>query len=433
MSENDGWRPVQLEGEADFRKWVERKVAMLQAKGMETLVEMVSRLPGVYPTDVRDALERLDISRRSKKCTAARIRLRRRARRGRAAAQQRLRLPVPHPLDYDWRFAPAATQHLLDRMTEVVPLGAGVCLLGAPTVFAEGLARRVDRDLFLVDATGAALSRLAPIARPGRLFLRDLLREEAPELEAPLVIADPPWYEEYMRAFLWAARRAVCKGGIILMSVPPPGTRPGIEADLAAILDWVRDLGCELGGIERAVLPYLSPPFERNALAAEGLDGLPLTWRRGDLVTLRCVGACGVARPAFPASRTHWVEATHGDVRLRIRGTGSTGFADPRLQPLVDGDVLPSVSRRDPRRSSVDVWTSGNRVYGCRAPHILVVIATAIAGSEPAVDRVGAHLGRALTVDEAHLVRRAAGQLEAVLALEQLEIAAYMDACQVAA
>jgi hypothetical protein len=67
MSENDGWRPVQLEGEADFRKWVERKVAMLQAKGMETLVEMVSRLPGVYPTDVRDALERLDISRRSKK------------------------------------------------------------------------------------------------------------------------------------------------------------------------------------------------------------------------------------------------------------------------------------------------------------------------------------------------------------------------------
>jgi hypothetical protein len=61
------------------------------------------------------------------------------------------------------------------------------------------------------------------------------------------------------------------------------------------------------------------------------------------------------------------------------------------------------------------------------------VIATAIAGSEPAVDRVGAHLGRALTVDEAHLVRRAAGQLEAVLALEQLEIAAYMDACQVAA
>jgi hypothetical protein len=291
----------------------------------------------------------------------------------------------------------------------------------------------VDRDLFLVDATGATVSRLAHIAAPGRLFLRDLLREEMPELDASLVIADPPWYEEHMRAFLWAARKVIRRGGKIVMSFPPPGTRPGIEADLLAIFGWMHDLGCELEGIERGLLPYLSPPFERNALAADGLKGLPLTWRRGDLVTLRCADACTAARPAFPESRTHWMETTYAEVRLRIRQTGWTGFADPCLRPLVDGDVLPSVSRRDERRSSVDVWTSGNRVYRCRAPHILAVIATALADREPAIDRVRANLGRALTVDESRLVRLAAGQVEAVLALEQREIAAYFKACQLAA
>lgn len=433
MSDGGAEKPVKCGGEADFRRWLERKVAVLRAKGVDRLPEMVSQLPGVYPTEVRDALGRLEMSWRSRESPAGGIRVRREASRGFTAGSHGLRLPLPHPLDYDWRFAPAATRHLLERMTEVVPAGARVCLLGAPTVFAEGLTHRVDRELFLVDATRATVSRLARVAQPGRLFLRDLLREDPPLLSAPLVIADPPWYEEHMLAFLWAARQVVCKDGLILMSVPPAGTRPGVETDLATVLSWAGELGCELKGVEGGLLPYLSPPFERNALAAEGLEGLPLTWRRGDLMTLRCVAAGGAPRPVFREPATQWVEVAYADVRLRIRKTGTTGFGDPRLRSLIDGDVLPSVSRRDPRRASVDVWTSGNRVYGCQAPQLLAVIAKALADREPPVGSVCAHLGRALTENETHLVQASTRQLKVVVTLEQHEMAAYIETCQVAA
>jgi hypothetical protein len=39
---------------------------------------------------------------------------------------------------------------------------------------------------------------------------------------------------------------------------------------------------------------------------------------------------------------------------------------------LVEGDILPSVSRRDLRRSQARLWTSGNRVFGCAAPSLLL-------------------------------------------------------------
>jgi hypothetical protein len=53
--------------------------------------------------------------------------------------------------------------------------------------------------------------------------------------------------------------------------------------------------------------------------------------------------------------------------------------ADPRRLHLVPGDVLPSVSSRDPVRPTVVVWTGSNRVFGCRDPHVLAAIACAVA------------------------------------------------------
>jgi hypothetical protein len=66
-----------------------------------------------------------------------------------------------------------------------------------------------------------------------------------------------------------------------------------------------------------------------------------------------------------------WTERVLGRVRLRVR-LGCDVAHDPRLTRLVEGDVLPSVSRRDPRRVEARVWTSGNRVFGCTAPSKLL-------------------------------------------------------------
>jgi hypothetical protein len=76
------------------------------------------------------------------------------------------------------------------------------------------------------------------------------------------------------------------------------------------------------------------------------------------------------------------------------------GRVDPRLISIVPGDVLDSVSRRDARRATVDVWTSGNRVFRCEATDVFGLIVDAVSAGVPAVGYVEQALGRAVTSEE---------------------------------
>lgn len=98
---------------------------------------------------------------------------------------------------------------------------------------------------------------------------------------------------------------------------------------------------------------------------------------------------------------------------------------DPQLRSIVDGNVLASVSRRDSIRAEIDVWTSGNRVFACRAPALLADIATALSARQSPARWATRHLGRDLRPDEAKLVEHAACQLEALVALEIHDLGCY--------
>src|SRR5205085_6500510 len=109
-----------------------------------------------------------------------------------------------------------------------------------------------------------------------------------------------------------------------------------------------------------------SPPFERNALRAEGILNVPQEWRRADLVGLSKSASTQIPRPMLSSIEgDKWTEESLLSVRIRIREHSSLEFDDPTLVSFVHGDVLPSPSRRDGRRPLVDVWTSGNRVFAC--------------------------------------------------------------------
>jgi hypothetical protein len=64
-----------------------------------------------------------------------------------------------------------------------------------------------------------------------------------------------------------------------------------------------------------------------------------------------------------PVHVESWREATFGPVRIKIRRTEA-----PNLTSLVPGDILDTVSRRDPIRSRIGLWTSGNRVFSLNEP-----------------------------------------------------------------
>jgi hypothetical protein len=55
---------------------------------------------------------------------------------------------------------------------------------------------------------------------------------------------------------------------------------------------------------------------------------------------------------------------------VRIAANGGSGLTG--LVPLVDNDVLPSVSRRHPGRRNAQVWTSGNRIFRIDNPQLLL-------------------------------------------------------------
>lgn len=106
-------------------------------------------------------------------------------------------------------------------------------------------------------------------------------------------------------------------------------------------------------------------------------------------------------------------------VRFRIKdgGADADGLGDPSLLPVVPSDILPSVSRCDPRRSAVDVWTSGNRIFRCQNPHAFAWVAHAAPTGRGVRAIVEASLGRRLDDVEAMLAFRATRQIRHIVSL----------------
>jgi hypothetical protein len=376
--------------------------------------DLLCHLPGVPPDEAASALGRLAALHVIDPAAAARL----------APATQQTRpggeddgensvLPVPHPLDYDWRFSAGTAKWLRSQCVQSSRPGDTVALLGVPTVMSAAALMPQGRRWVLLEAspvTTGALSQLAP----GEVVRCDLSRDELPSLDAQVVVADPPWYPEHTRVFVWAAAQLTRPGAAVLLAQPPVATRPGILAERAGVLAFAQQAGLDPGAIRPGALAYVSPPFERRALEASGLgQAVPLTWRRGDLIVLhRAAVAGGAARPALDASESWREIVLHGArIRFRVDRPPAGEPADPQLLHLIDADVLASVSRRDPLRQHVSVWTGSNRVFGCRSPGLLAVIAAAMKASGCILSAAEAHLRRPATSTEQAHIGHAARQL----------------------
>jgi hypothetical protein len=278
------------------------------------------------------------------------------------------RLPVPHPLDFDWRFAPST---ITDLTRDLMNHGESIVLLGAPSLWLALHGR--GGSPWLLDVDHALISAASAIGAQLRLRLCDLLRDPLPSLEGSVAFADPPWYPEAMRGFLWAAHAVVRPYGRVFLSAPPLGTRPGVAAELDEIIKWSEGIGLRLTSRRAGAVRYAMPPFERNALKAAGLlNFVPYDWRQGDLLVFERRPGRLQPRPSpSDAPPDAWRELAIEGVRIRVDVAAPSAGEDPRLVRIVDNDVLPSVSRRDERRQLARVWTSGNRVFGCAAPLIL--------------------------------------------------------------
>ena len=108
-------------------------------------------------------------------------------------------------------------------------------------------------------------------------------------------------------------------------------------------------------------------------------------------------------------------------MRIRVRMSDATSV-DPTLQQLVNGAVLSDVSRRHPLRDRATVWTSGNRIYGCAAPQVLVVILDAMVARTDASTRVAAHLRSTLSRAERQHVADTVSKICRIAEVEAREL-----------
>lgn len=321
-------------------------IAWLQSLTDETMTDLqaVFRLsPGYYPTTLVE-LWRVEVSRRG----LLDVEL------SQLTSNRGVRLPVCHPGDYEWRFTAEAALTLLDQATSGLPSGALVAHLGTPTTFVLGRERYgalrhvlLDRNRSVIEALRAA----------GHVYRIDLSTDDPPRLGADAAILDPPWYPADTHAFLMATNHVCAVGARIVLCQPTLATRPGVAEERAALLDELPRLGF-IYHQAVARVRYQMPHFEASSLKMAAPDlFVPEDWRVGDLLTLEKIShATLLLKRVMPAES--WQEAIFGPVRIKLRRTEA-----PNLGSLVSGDILDTVSRRDPIRKRIGLWTSGNRVF----------------------------------------------------------------------
>jgi hypothetical protein len=293
----------------------------------------------------------------------------------------------PHPLDYEWRFDNSTRRVLSDELSRLVGPTGHVIALGCPTVAYELLRSHPRLKVTLIDAN-PGLPLLSDSSRYRQLST-NLLEETLDEIEiADAVVADPPFYPRYVDAFLSGASRVARPGSFVLMALPAGRTRPSAEADVVNALATAHSLSLELHETRFSGVRYLRPRFERLVHEAQGLLGVPDDWRVGDLyVFTRLAGEPASWRPTATCIDVGWVEVVIGGSRIRVQLDQSDEGHDTALSlfgEVVAGDVLDTVSSRDPRRTLANVWTDGNVVWHTNQPALLLVILQSLAtGKDP--------------------------------------------------
>jgi hypothetical protein len=385
--------------------------------GATGFAALLHRLPGVYPTVLLASLNRLAAREAINPAVAALVH-RQATANSAVLVEGRSLLPLPHPLDYEWRFTPDTARSLLNRAAELTPTSGDLLLFGTPGLAVEALTLPIGRRLAFLAENNSVTDRVFALNRAtGSPLSIAFCSGGLPRASADAVLLDPPWYADFVRPMLAAAAHACRPGGVVLISLPSDGARPDAETDRQAAIAFARRLGLALIEHSPLAIGYETPFFERNALATAGVYPPP-QWRRGDLVVLSKVSASIRPPVAFSARRRDWTEVGIGRMRLFIRGDGYARSDEASLISLVDGDILPTVSRRDPRRRLANVWTSGNRVFRTDNPQLLIEAAISCAG-----EAMGSGVQPRLwgTIRERETLERVAAELRALAAIEGQE------------
>jgi hypothetical protein len=359
----------QLDQGSDFECKVDEWGTSSWEDGSRTFGELLSSLPGVYPSEALACTRRLN-----QEGVIDRQQLR-------LIEEEAITLPIldsemkpsrrimlDHPVDFEWRFTRTAVSRVLEELRRrlAYPRRPTILCLGCPSVYLAGRDMS-DLTFHLCDKNGRIIGQIEEALE---LQSHDLSQAILSNITADAAVIDPPWYLPFYRLFIWAACHRIPIGGYILLSFPPEGTRASAASEFTTLKKWCEAIGLRFETRNRNYLPYRSPLFEVNALREEGILNFPLNWRRGDLVIFRKEFQFEIERPEFPKFPYEWQEIHVGPQRVKVLTTMPT--APVLLEAVGPSEVLPSVSSRHILRAAANVVTSGNRFLKTSTPDLLI-------------------------------------------------------------
>jgi hypothetical protein len=352
------------EGSKDHRERLDAWVRKIWPGSRETWENFLRKLPGFYPLDVWQSLAR---------CGLASDAL---AVRSQGVARQMFPEPFPgsleHPLDYEWRFTQESIRNVLDVLPTLVGnrQQASILCLGCPSIVVAGEAAMPSWNWTLLDRRAHLLR---PQLKAARLERCDLTRETPDVPCQDVAVVDPPWYTPITKHFLAKAQMLVKPRGVVLLSFPPEGTRPGAKNELDELVNWCKQRGLNLMHPEAVRLHYKTPFFEWNSLNVAGFSARVPAWRRADLLMFQRQDEGFVdlryTEHVPGLFSDQWKEFLVDGIKICVK---TNSVADPMmavsrtgLQRVWREEILPTVSTKFLGRSSANVVTSGNRFFHC--------------------------------------------------------------------
>jgi len=276
-------------------------------------------------------------------------------------------LKTPHPLDFEWRNSTASLNYLNNLVQEFNSINDSILYLGMPTLFATSLLKDLPNKVTLVERNKPIIEGLQNlVSKNDRFIIReaDIFKVNPKKIgKHHCVIMDPPWYSPIFKQFMWLAGQCVEVGGIVGISMPPLNTKDDILHERMEWISFCHEQGLCLEHLRPQQLHYAMPFFEFNALRSAGIKGFPPFWRKGDLAIFRKICDSDPSRPHHDVSATEWDEIEIDSVRIRILNELKEKKPNLAIEHILKTDILPTVSKSDPRRIDANVWTSGNRIF----------------------------------------------------------------------
>lgn len=374
--------------ESEYLLWIETSIQRGLDAGLSHFSELVERLSGASPLDVLAALNSPPF-RRDARAIAFRDEAARPI--SRTASSYGQGLPLPHPLDAEWRFTEGTAHTLLELLLSATSLGDSVLLLGTPTVALAALELPNDRHFHVVGDGNVVSSALWQLARGDPRMSRKATQEGA-----MAAVVDPPWYMRAYEAMLTSVSLLCRPSALVLVSVPPVGTRPGVIEERQDLIQLAASKGLIHVDERPRALNYQTPLFERAAFEAAGIKAALPNWRWGDLLSFKKQGPCEYKRPM----RRQAFEVTLGGIRLRLLLT--KGATDATLVPIHSKEVFPSISARAPGRARANLWTTTNRAFEIQ-PYVALWALARLASEQGVVLPPGLSLAKSRPESQEHV------------------------------